>query len=200
MKWIGLTGGIATGKSSVSRILQAAQSPVIDADQVAREVVAPGTTGLQQIEKEFGASMLLPDQSLDRKALGQITFSDPIARKKLESILHPLIQARTKVLREELERAGHSYAIYDIPLLFETRAQSQFDAVAVVSCRPEQQRERLRTRNNLTEQEINDRLAAQLPLRDKVAKADFVIDNSGDLSHLQSEVERFLTWLSVPQR
>ena len=195
MKWIGLTGGIATGKSSVSRLLQTAQSPVIDADQLARVVVAPGTIGLQSIEREFGKSVLLPDLSLDRKALGQITFSNPEARKKLENILHPLIQARTKVLREELEKAGHKFAIYDIPLLFETNAQSQFDAVAVVSCRPEQQRERLRSRNNLTEQEINDRLAAQLPLRDKVSKADFVIDNSGDISHLQSEVDRFLTWL-----
>ena len=195
MKWIGLTGGIATGKSSVSRLLQAAQCPVLDADQIAREVVAPGTAGLKAIEKEFGEAVLFPDRSLDRKALGQITFSNPEARKKLEAILHPLIQERTKVLKNELAQAGHSFAIYDIPLLFETNAEKTFDAVVVVNCRPEQQRERLRLRNHLSEQEINDRLSSQLPLRDKVAKADFVIDNSGDSSHLEKEVTRFLLWL-----
>ncbi|MNY56005.1 Dephospho-CoA kinase [compost metagenome] len=92
-------------------------------------------------------------------------------------------------------KAGHAFAIYDIPLLFETHAEKSFDAVVVVSCRPEQQRERLRLRNHLTEQEISDRLASQLPLHDKVSKADFVIDNSGDPSHLEKEITRFLSWL-----
>jgi dephospho-CoA kinase len=195
MKWIGLTGGIACGKSSVTRLLKNAAKPIIDADEIAREVVEVGSPGLKAVVSEFSRAMLLPDGSLDRKALGAVTFSNPANRKKLEDILHPLIRARTDELRAQLAKQGEPFAIYDIPLLFETHSESQFDGIVVVSCRPEQQRERLRLRNHLTEQEINDRLAAQMPLRDKVAKANFVVDNSGDQAHLEQEVARLLQWL-----
>lgn len=197
MKWIALTGGIACGKSSVSEILKRHAIPVIDADQIAYEVVLPGTPGLMSVSKDFGPEILLPDGTLDRVKLGQKIFENKEARKRLEALLHPLIRQKALEYRSELEAQGVPVAIYDIPLLFETKSQGQFDKIIVVTCHPEQQRQRLRDRNNLSEEEIQKRLNAQIPLSIKESEADFVIWNTSDKAHLEKEVQRLQQWLET---
>ncbi|MFS4458249.1 dephospho-CoA kinase [Bdellovibrio sp. HCB2-146] len=197
MKWIGLTGGIACGKSTVAQLLVQQSYPLVDADRIARDVVAPGTPGLESVIQAFGPDILAPDGSLDREKLGAKIFSLPEQRRKLESILHPLIRTEVQRLREDLERAGHVLAFYDIPLLFETKAQSQFDEIVVVTCKPEQQRERLRKRNGLSGEEIEKRLASQMPMSLKEEQANFVLHNDGDQAHLMKEFQRLVDWLKT---
>lgn len=196
MKWLGLTGGIACGKSTVSRKLMEQAFPVIDADQIAKEVVKAGSAGLKSITREFGEEMLLEDGSLDRRKLGQKVFGNPDLLHKLEAITHPLIREETRRQRRNYEDLGTPLVIYDIPLLFETKAQDQFDKIIVVSCTREQQRERLRRRNNLSEEEIEMRIASQIPIKFKEEEADFVLYNNKDEQHLIKEVERLVQWLN----
>lgn len=195
MRWIGLTGGIASGKSTVSRALKARGVPVVDADEIAQDVVKVGSSGLKSVVVQFGSDILNEDGTLNRQSLGRLVFGNPDKLKKLETILHPLIQAETQRRRKELELRGESLAIYDIPLLFETNAQDQFDLVVVVSCSEDQQKERLVRRNNLTMKEVEDRMAAQLPLRLKEQQADFVLHNDQDQSHLEEEIIRLMEWI-----
>lgn len=197
MKWIGLTGGIACGKSTVAQLLVQQSYPLVDADTIARDVVAPGTPGLESVIQAFGPDMRAADGSLDREKLGAKIFSQPDQRKKLESILHPLIRTEVQRLRGELEKAGHALAFYDIPLLFETKAQSLFDEIVVVTCKPEQQRERLRKRNGLSDEEIEKRLASQMPMSLKEEQANFVLHNDGDQAHLMKEFQRLVDWLKT---
>lgn len=195
MKWIGLTGGIACGKSTVSHKLKKKGFPVVDADEIAREVVKPGTAGLKSVVQEFGEGVVTLAGELDRKKLGQLVFGRVEQRKKLESILHPLIQTETLRRRTELENRGEPVGIYDIPLLFEIHAESQFDYIIVVTCSREQQKQRLKNRNHLSEKEIEERLAAQIPLAVKEKAAHFVFDNSRDEKNLEEELARLITWL-----
>lgn len=196
MKWIGLTGGIACGKSTVSRKLVERSIPIIDADEVAKWVVRPGSPGLKSIQQEFGNEILLPDGSLDRRKLGQRVFGHPEQLQRLEAITHPLIRAEVLLRRQKLEAAQCPFVIYDVPLLFETKSEKQFDAIIVVTCGEQQQRERLRRRNQLTEAEIDARLSSQMPLRFKEQHADFVIENNQDEEHLMREIDRLTSWLS----
>ena len=132
MQWIGLTGGIATGKSTAAEILRKLGYPVIDADAVSRQAVGPGTMGLQEVVRTFGQDVLLADGSLDRKKMATAVFDNPQLREKLEIILHPLIQAEVARQRQELEKNGHQLAIYDVPLLFEKNLDNQFDQIILV--------------------------------------------------------------------
>ncbi len=195
MKWIALTGGIACGKSTVSQLLRSKSVPVIDADEIAREVLQKDSSGLKLVVESFGEEVLLEDGTLDRRKLGQRVFGHPDMLHKLESITHPLIRAETARRRDALEKKGEPLAIYDIPLLFETKAQSQFDAVIVVTCTKHQQKERLRRRTNLSDDEIEMRIASQLPLSLKEQEAQFVLHNDRDESHLLQEVGRLVKWL-----
>ncbi|MBO9666106.1 MAG: dephospho-CoA kinase [Bdellovibrio sp.] len=197
MKWIGLTGGIACGKSTVSRLLQKHNIPVIDADEIAREVVRAGSPGLKSIITEFGEDLLLEDGSLDRRKLGQRVFGNPDKLHILESITHPLIREETRRRRRNLENLGMPLAIYDIPLLFETKAQEQFDGIIVVSCTKGQQKERLLRRNQWTEDEIEMRMASQIPIAAKEQEADFVLQNNRDEQNLLKEVDRLVAWLET---
>lgn len=200
MRWIGLTGGIASGKSTVSRALIARGFPVIDADEIAKDVVRSGSPGLKLVVEEFGEGILNQDGTLNRAKLGGLVFGHQDKLIQLERILHPLIRAETQKRRQELEANGEPLAIYDIPLLFETNSKAQFDFIIVVSCTKEQQRERLRRRNNLSESEVEERLAAQLSLEVKANQADFIIDNNSDEQNLTKEVDRLVNWLkSLPK-
>lgn len=192
MKWLGLTGGIASGKSEVSRILTQKGIPVVDADQVAREVVIPGSQGLSQVVKEFGDSILSPDGSLDRTKMGKLVFTDPNKLKQLEMILHPLIQARVKKLRQQLLEKQVAVAFYDVPLLFEKRLQDQFDGILVVWCSPQQQLQRLILRDGLSESQAQRRIDLQLSIDEKKNQADWVIDNSGPVDRLPEKVSEIL--------
>ena len=196
MKWIGLTGGIACGKSTVCRALAERGFPVVDADEIAKSVVAAGSTGLKSVEQVFGPEIILPSGELDRRALGQKVFGHPEELHKLESILHPLIRAETRRQRRLHEDMGKPLAIYDIPLLFETGAEAQFDKVVVISCTREQQRERLRRKNQWTDEEIEMRIASQIPIQRKEEKADFILYNNRDEQHLLSQIKKLSDWLN----
>lgn len=196
MKWIGLTGGIATGKSTVAKILRDQGLPVIDADSLAREVVEPGTVGLEQVKSVFGPDVINADGTLNRSTLGKIIFTNPDQRLKLESILHPLIQEKKNAERLRLEREGCRLAFYDIPLLFEKNLEGDFDATVLVYASPEDQRARLRERDGLDEAAIEARLKSQLPIDDKMKRATYVIFNRGSLAELKAAVQTVLAELN----
>jgi dephospho-CoA kinase len=175
----GLTGGIASGKSTVAARLRARGVPVIDADELAREVVAPGTDGLAAIVEAFGAGMLEPAGALDRKALARIAFSDDTARRRLNAITHPRIAQRTAERADELGRVGEPLACYEAALLVENGVADMFRPLVVVSCPEAVQIERIRSRDESSRADALARIAAQKPLAEKVAAADFVIDTNG---------------------
>lgn len=193
MKWIGLTGGIASGKSSVTKLLRGLSYNVIDADEIAHQIVAVGSTGLTSVIREFGPDVLCSDGSLDRRELGKKVFGNSSMILKLENILHPLVRARVAELRAQL--SSHSFVFYDVPLLFEKRIENEFDLIVVVTCTLEQQFERLRRRNNLSDDEIQARLNSQLPLSVKVDGADFIVNNDEGPEKLMREVNRMIDFI-----
>lgn len=178
LRVFGLTGAFGSGKSTVARRLRARGVPVIDADTLAREVVAPGSEGLRQVVAAFGTS-IVGDEGLDRKALGRIVFADPAARARLNAIVHPLVQRRRQELELELRARGEPLACYEVPLLYENGLERELSPVIVVSAPEALLVERAMRRDGLSEEAVRARLAAQLPLAEKVARADYVIDNSG---------------------
>lgn len=182
---IGLTGGIASGKSSVARILMRAGVGVVDADQVAREVVAKGSDGLREVCAAFGTGVLAADGSLDRGKLAAIVFEDPAARRRLEAITHPRIAARSAERLAALHAGDAVYVVYDVPLLVEVGAHKRLDALIVVAAKPATQIARAVARGDQTREEAERRIAAQLPLEQKVAVADYVIDNDGTEAELE---------------
>ncbi|KAF7318136.1 CoaE-domain-containing protein [Mycena chlorophos] len=192
---VGLTGGIATGKSSVSNLLKAKQIPLIDADVLAREVVAPGTAGLAKIVAYFGPEILLPDGSLDRKKLGSIIFNDEAKRRKLNSIVHPAV--RRAMLWGVVKNwiAGSKYCVLDVPLLIESGLWKYYGKVVVVFCSPEVQLQRLMKRDNSSHEEASARLNSQLPITDKVLYADHVVDNAGTPEDLEIRVNALIQLL-----
>ena len=173
---VALTGGIATGKSHCLAVFKSVGASVIDADQVARDVVAPGSEGLAAVVKQFGRSVLLPNGQLNRAAMGMVIFADPSARHKLEDIIHPRVYT---AIERWFGALTSPLGIADVPLLFETAREEDFDLVVVAACRPDQQLARLIARTHLSEADARSRIAAQLPLADKVDRADYVIDTGG---------------------
>lgn len=178
----GLTGGIASGKSTVARRFRARGLPVVDADELAREVVAPGSEGLAEIVRTFGEGVLAGDGSLDRKKLAAIAFADEASRRKLEAITHPRISARSMQLAAEAAASGHPLACYEAALLVERGATDAFRPLVVVSAREAVQVARAMARDASTEDEARARVRAQLPMEKKIAAADYVIANDGDLA------------------
>lgn len=183
---VGLTGGVASGKSTVSAVLRELGAVVIDADQLAREVVAPGTEGLAEIVQAFGEGVLTPDGELDRPAMGAIVFGDEQARRTLEAIIHPRVRERGAQLEEA---AGpDAVVVHDIPLLAETGQGRSFDAVVVVDAPVETQVERMVGLRGMSREDAEARIAAQASREQRRAIATYVIDNTGTLEDLRERV------------
>ena len=193
----GLTGGIATGKSTVSEMIREEGVPVFDADQIAREIVLPGKPAWQQIVAMFGEGVIGHDQSLDRAALAKIVFSDPDARRRLEAITHPRI--RDEIGQRILQAAalGRNLAFVDAALMIETEWAKDFAGVLVVDCPAQAQLARLMKRDGLSEEDAKRRTAAQMPLEEKRKHATAVIENAGDLDETRAQVKDFLAKLKA---
>ena len=187
---VGLTGGIGSGKSAVSALLVQHGAALIDADRIAREVVAKGTPGLAAVVEAFGADLLRPDGELNREALGRIVFSDAQALARLNAIVHPRVGEQTAREQAAAEAAGARILVFDVPLLVENGLQSLYDVVVVVAAQPETQLDRLTRLRGMTEADARARIAAQAPLADKVAAATYVIENDGPISALAPQVDR----------
>lgn len=185
---VGLTGSIAAGKTFVTGVLAELGCHIIDADQTAREVVQPGTPGLQAVVETFGTGILQPDGTLDRQKLGSLVFENEEKRKLLNSILHPYIIARQD---EELHRLEEQYpdgiAVVDAALMIESGGYRRFDKLIVVHCDPEVQLERIMTRNKLSRTEAQKRVEAQMPQEEKKKFADYLIDTSADFESTREQ-------------
>lgn len=192
---MGLTGGIGAGKSEVARRLVAHGAVLIDADVLAREVVAPGTEGLAEVIAEFG-DVLTPAGELDRPAVGRLVFGDQVARRKLESIIHPRVRARAAEI--EAEAPAGSVVVHDIPLLVETGQADRFDRVLVVDVPPEIQLERLVGERGMSAEEARSRIASQASRGERLAAADLVVDNSGSLADLDRRIDEVWAELTGP--
>lgn len=188
MKIIGLTGGIASGKSTAARLLEELGAVVVDADQLAREAVMPGTAAHRAIIEGFGTQILLPDGSIDRKALGHIIFADPAARRRLEAITHPAIATLAGQRLAALRETAGTAALYVAPLLFEAGVEGRVDEVWVVYVDRETQLARLTGRDGLSREEAEQRLAAQMPMEEKAARGSAIIDNRGTPADLKRQL------------
>lgn len=198
---IGLTGSIASGKSTVSKMLKNEGYPIIDADLVARLVVEPGTETLEQIRQAFGSEVISVDGTMNRAKVGEIIFNDPVSRKTLNDIIHPAIRQEMLKQRYELLEQGFKTIIMDIPLLFESRLQYLVDKILVVSVTEENQLKRLVERNGFTEQEARARINSQLPMSVKEDGADAVVYNNGSLEETSQQLMRVLvSWQAASQK
>ncbi|MEI9864654.1 MAG: dephospho-CoA kinase [Limisphaerales bacterium] len=191
MKTLGLTGGIGMGKSTAAEILRTLSVPVVDTDDLARQQVQPGKPALAEISAAFGKNILTADGHLRRDELARLVFTDPIAREKLEAILHPVIRTAWLAQIEIWRAENHPLAVVVIPLLFETHAESHFDKIICVTCSCATQHERLLARGWNPEQ-IRQRRAAQWPVEQKIGRADFVIWTEGTLSAHEQQLRQIL--------
>ena len=194
-KVYGLTGGIASGKSTVTRLLRERGAEVVDADQIARDVVAPGTSGLRALAEQFGDEILSADGSLERARLGSIVFGDDEKRALLEGILHPLIATASFAALAEASIRSTKPVFYDAALLVENGRHTDFAGLVVVACSSETQLARIQDRDALSADDARARIAAQLPLAEKVAAADYVLHNDGTLDELAEQVDALLRTL-----
>ncbi|MSS45804.1 dephospho-CoA kinase [Cutibacterium sp. WCA-380-WT-3A] len=193
---VGLTGGIASGKSTVSRLLAAHGATIIDYDQLSRDVVATGTQGLAQVVEAFGPQILAADGSLNRAALGSIVFSDSRARHRLESIIHPLVEEAARRVDDQARIAkGVMVVVHDIPLLVETGRADEFDVVVVTDIDPAEQVRRVVERDGASQDDAWARIRAQASRKERLAAADIVIDTSGPLRDLPGKVNR--AWSTI---
>ena len=181
---VGLTGGIGAGKSEVARLFASWGAVIVDADQIAREVVEPGTPGLAAVVAEFGPEILLPDGRVDRPALGRIVFADPERRAALNAIVHPLVGARSEELRAAAPQ--DAVLVHDVPLLVENGLAPLYDLVVVIDASPETQLDRLVRLRGMSEEDAHARMAAQASREQRREVADFVIDNDVPLESLEA--------------
>jgi dephospho-CoA kinase len=199
---VGLTGGIGSGKSEVSRRLAAHGAVIIDADVAARQVVLPGSPGLARIAEAFGSQVLAPDGTLNRERLGEIVFADPDLRAKLNEIIHPLVRQWMQATEQAAQRAADPAApgviVHDVPLLAESRGRGDFDTVVVVDVPPEVQIDRLVSQRGMTPDQAQARIAAQATRQQRLDLADIVIDNSGSLDALDNAITK--VWADLQHR
>jgi dephospho-CoA kinase len=197
---VGLTGGLATGKSTVSDVLRGLGCVVLDADVLAREVVEPGQPALATIAREFGADVLRPDGTLDRKRLGAIVFADPERRRRLEAITHPAIRDRYLARLAELQAQGFDgVVVWDAPVMIESGGYTSVDRLVVVVTDDATQRARALARDG-DRADLERRIASQMPLADKAKLADYVIDNSGDRAATEARTREVHAALLAEQR
>ena len=189
---VGLTGGIASGKSTVAAILRRLGAAVINADELAHEVIQPGREAWQEIVNHFGPAVLQQDQAIDRRKLRDVIFNDPQARKKLEAIIHPRVRALAEKKIRAFEAAGRAVVIYEVPLLFETQIHHWIRPVILVACDIERQKSRLQERDFLTAAEAQKHIDAQMSLEEKRRLADYTIENNGSLAELEAQVKAVL--------
>ena len=189
---IGLTGSIATGKSTVANMFRELDIPVIDADILAREVVEPGETAYKKVVQSFGEGILLKDKTLNRKRLGEIVFTDEMKRKQLNNIVHPAIRKRMIEKRDDFIAAGNRCIILDIPLLFESKLEHFADKILVVYVDQEIQLQRLMKRNEFTEEEAMQRIQSQMPVKEKATRADGAINNNGSKEETYTQLRQLL--------
>ncbi|NYF25150.1 dephospho-CoA kinase [Sporosarcina sp. JAI121] len=196
---IGLTGSIASGKSTVSAMLKKKGFPIVDADEIARLVVEPGSPVLSEISRIFGQDILHEDGSLNREKLGERIFGNAEERKKLNGIIHPAIRKEMVRQKEDWISKGANTVILDIPLLFESKLQSFVDKIIVVSVTPEIQKQRLMTRNVLSEEEAEARIRSQLSMAEKEQGADAVLQNNESVEQTGEQLEEILLdWNARP--
>jgi dephospho-CoA kinase len=192
VKLVGLTGGIASGKSTVAEILKRQGAAIINADVLAREVVEPGHQAWAEIVNTFGIAVLQSDRTLDRQKLRAIIFDDAAARKKIESIIHPQVRALAEQRIREHAAAGYAVIVYEVPLLFEGNLQEWLRPVILVACDVDTQRNRLQSRDNLSAAQAQKHIDAQMSLEAKRRLADYVIENNGSLEDLKRQVQAVL--------
>ncbi len=186
---VGLTGGIATGKSTVGMMFIELGCHLIDADRITHELLQPGQAVHSAVVEAFGEHILAADRTISRKILGEIVFKDPQARSKLNALVHPAVIQRQREWLNEMEaKDPGGIGIVDAALMIEVGTYKNYDKVIVVTCRPEVQKQRLRKRSGLSEEEIEARIRSQMPLEEKARHADFVIDNSEDLPETRRQV------------
>lgn len=189
---LGLTGGIASGKSVVSQFFLEKDIPVIDADEISKEVVKPRTPGLAKIIAHFGSSILTEERELDRKKLGNIIFNDEIKRQELNEIIHGEIEQKIDHLLSELKVSNNPLIVMDVPLLFEVNYEDKCDEIMTVFVSQKKQLERLMVRDGINEKEAMARINSQMSIIDKALKSDIIIDNEGSLENTRLQVERWL--------
>ena len=195
---IGLTGSIATGKSTVSRMLKQKGYPIVDADEISRLVVEPGSPVLTSISEKFGKEVLLSDGSLNREKLGNLIFNDKSNREKLNGIMHPAVRKEMLHQKEEWLEKGANTVVMDIPLLFESKLQSYVDKIIVVSATPQVQKERLMARNGYSSEKRKPEFNTQLSIADKEKGADAVIDNNGTMEETEIQLNDLLVeWNAI---
>lgn len=192
MKWIGLTGGMGTGKSTVSGIIQRLGYNVVNADHMAHKVLEPTSPAFAKIVEFFGAEILTADKKIDRKILGKIVFDDKYKLSKLEAITHPVISQMVKQEKAKLESQGVDIAFYDVPLLYEKKMHKMFDKIIVVFCKKDLQFQRAQERTGLSLDDVRKRIAQQIPIEQKVAAADYTLRNDGTLEELEMNVQTLL--------
>ena len=188
----GLTGGIGSGKSTAAALFRERGVPVVDADELAREAVAPGSPGLAEVLAAFGPQIVAADGNLDRKQLGALVFADAEARKRLNAITHPIVRRLSQERFLALDQQGITLAGYDVPLLFEVGLDAVLRPIVVVTARESTQLERIVARDGISEQAARERIAAQLPLADKQKRADYVLYNNGSPEALAAQVDAVL--------
>jgi len=186
---VGLTGGISTGKSTVARMFADLGCHLLDADLIVRELFRPGETVNRAVVILFGDRVLAADGSINRSVLGEIVFNDPLARQLLNSLVHPEVIKREKQWQEELHRQDpNAIGIVESALMIEAGTYTNYDKVILVTCPPEVQRRRLRERSGLADDQIQARIASQMPMEEKARFADYIIDNSGSLDETRTQV------------
>ncbi|HLR15768.1 MAG TPA: dephospho-CoA kinase [Bacillota bacterium] len=195
---IGLTGSIASGKSTIARQFIAYGIPVIDADLIARQVVEIGEPAYEKVVHTFGESILEEDGSINRQALGKLIFNDKEKRQALNEIVHPAVRKEMLRQRDEHVTKGTAAVVLDIPLLFESKLTHFVEKILVVSVRPDVQMDRLMKRNTLSKEEAESRIASQIPVQEKETLADAVIDNNGTKEHSYDQLEALLSTWDIP--